>query len=61
MSGRPVHSFEVVRTEQVSPHIVRVVLGGNGFDTFVPNQFTDAYCKVLFLRDDVDVAAVPSR
>ena len=51
------HSFEVVRTEPLSPHIVRVVFGGNGFDTFVPNRFTDAYCKVLFLRDDVDVAA----
>ena len=60
MSGRPVHSFEVVRTEQVSPHTVRVVLGGNGFDTFVPNQFTDAYCKVLFLREDIDVAALPA-
>ena len=60
MSGRPVHSFEVVRTEQLSPHIVRVVLGGNGFGTFVPNQFTDAYCKVLFLRDDVEVAALPT-
>ena len=60
MSGRPVHSFEVARTEQVSPHVVRVVLGGNGFDTFVPNQFTDAYCKVLFLRDDVDVATLPT-
>ena len=25
-----------------------------------PNQFTDAYCKMLFLRDDVDVAALPA-
>lgn len=58
MAGRPVHSFEVVRTERVSPHMVRVVLGGNGFDTFVQNQCTDAYCKMLFLRDDVDVAAL---
>ncbi len=60
MAGRPVHSFEVVRTESLSPHMVRVVLGGNGFDTFSPNQFTDAYCKMLFLRDDVDVAALPA-
>lgn len=60
MAGRPVHSFDVVRTEHVTPHMVRVVLGGNGFDTFVPNQFTDAYCKVLFLRDDVDVPALPT-
>lgn len=60
MSGRPVHTFEVVRTEQVSPHLVRVVLGGNGFDTFEPNKFTDAYCKILFVREDIDVAALPS-
>jgi NADPH-dependent ferric siderophore reductase len=60
VSGRPVHSFEVVRTEHLSPHVVRVVLGGSGFDTFVPNRFTDAYCKVLFLRDDVEVAALPT-
>jgi NADPH-dependent ferric siderophore reductase len=58
VSGRPVHTFEVMRTEQVSPHIVRVMLGGNGFDTFVPNEFTDAYCKILFVREDVDIAAL---
>lgn len=60
MAGRPVHTFEVVRTEQLSPHIVRVVLGGSGFDTFVPNSFTDAYCKVVFVREDTDVAALPA-
>jgi NADPH-dependent ferric siderophore reductase len=60
VSGRPVHTFEVVGTELLSPHIVRVVLGGNGFDTFVPNHFTDAYCKILFLREDVDVRALPA-
>ena len=60
MAGRPVHTFEVVRTETLSPHLIRVVLGGSGFDTFVPNHFTDAYCKVVFLRDDVDVTALPA-
>jgi NADPH-dependent ferric siderophore reductase len=60
VSGRPVHTFEVVRTERLSPHIVRVVLGGNGFDTFEPSQFTDAYCKILFLREDVDVGGLPA-
>jgi NADPH-dependent ferric siderophore reductase len=59
VTGRPVHTFEVVRTEQVSPHIVRVVLGGSGFDTFAPNDFTDSYVKVVLLRDDVDVTALP--
>jgi NADPH-dependent ferric siderophore reductase len=60
VAGRPVHTFEVVRTEQLSPHVVRVVLGGNGFETFTPNAYTDAYCKVLFVREDVDVSTLPA-
>lgn len=59
MAGRPVHTFEVVRTEQVSAHMIRVVLGGNGFDTFKASDFTDSYVKVIFVRYDVDVAALP--
>ncbi|PRC49349.1 NADPH-dependent ferric siderophore reductase, partial [Mycobacterium sp. ITM-2017-0098] len=56
MAGRPVHTFEVVRTEQLTPHIVRVVLGGKGFDTFTPNGNTDSYVKLVFVADDVDVS-----
>ena len=59
MAGRPVHTFEVLRTENLTPHIVRVVLGGSGFDTFTPNDYTDAYVKIVFVRDDIDVAALP--
>lgn len=59
MAGRPVHTFEVVRTEQLAPHLVRVVLGGNGFDTFTPSKFTDSYIKVIFVGDDVDVGSLP--
>jgi NADPH-dependent ferric siderophore reductase len=54
-----VHTFEVVRTEQLTSHMVRVVLGGNGFDTFTPSEFTDSYVKLVFVADDVDVAALP--
>ena len=36
-----------------------MVLGGSGFDTFTPNDFTDAYVKIVFVRDDVDVGALP--
>ncbi len=36
----------VVRTEQLTPHMIRVVLGD--LTGFVPNQFTDAYVKLLF-------------
>jgi len=53
------HTFQVVRTEQLAPHMVRVILGGNGFDTFVPGGFTDSYVKFAFLRSDVDVDSLP--
>jgi NADPH-dependent ferric siderophore reductase len=59
VAGRPVHTFEVLRTENLTPHIVRVVLGGSGFDTFTPNDYTDAYVKIVFVRDDIDVNALP--
>ena len=59
MAGRPIHSFTVVRSEQLTAHIVRVVLGGNGFDTFTPNEFTDSYVKVVIVPNGVDVAALP--
>jgi NADPH-dependent ferric siderophore reductase len=59
VSGRPVHTFEVVRTEELMSHMVRVVLGGKGFDTFTPSEFTDSYVKLVFVADDVDVAALP--
>ncbi|MGV0626559.1 siderophore-interacting protein [Mycolicibacter minnesotensis] len=59
MAGRPVHSFEVIRTEQPSAHLKRVVLGGAGFETFRPSEFTDSYVKVVFVRRGVDVAALP--
>lgn len=36
----------VVRTEQLTPHMIRVVLGD--LAGFVPNGFTDAYVKLLF-------------
>jgi NADPH-dependent ferric siderophore reductase len=35
------------------------VLGGNGFDTFVPSEFTDSYVKLVFVDDDIDVAGLP--
>ena len=62
MAGRPVHTFEVVRSEQLTPHMIRVVLGGGGFDTFTPNDFTDAYVKIVHRpRPDVDVVGAAAR
>jgi NADPH-dependent ferric siderophore reductase len=59
VAGRPVHTFEVVRTEQLTPHLIRVVLGGKGFDNFIPNESTDAYVKIVFVNNGVDVGALP--
>jgi NADPH-dependent ferric siderophore reductase len=59
VAGRPLNTFEVVRTAQLTPHLIRVVLGGKGFDTFIPNENTDAYVKIVFMPDGVDVGALP--
>ncbi|MFV9633442.1 siderophore-interacting protein [Mycobacterium neumannii] len=59
MAARPIHTFEVVRTEQLTPHMIRLVLGGSGFDTFTPNEFTDAYVKVVIVDPGIDVAQLP--
>jgi NADPH-dependent ferric siderophore reductase len=40
----------VVRTEQLSPTMVRVVLGG--LIDFRPSEFTDSYVKLIFPRVD---------
>ncbi len=38
--------------------MVRVVLGGSGFDTFTPSEFTDSYVKLVLVADDVDMAGL---
>lgn len=38
----------VLRTEQQTAHMVRVVLGGPGLDGFPAGAFTDHYVKLLF-------------
>jgi NADPH-dependent ferric siderophore reductase len=59
VAGRPVHTFQVISSEQLTPHMIRLVLGGGGFDTFKPGEFTDSYVKFVIVRDDVDVSALP--
>ncbi|MFF7633534.1 siderophore-interacting protein [Kitasatospora sp. NPDC008050] len=39
---------QVLRTERITPHMVRLVLGGAGLDDFDATEFTDHYIKVLF-------------
>lgn len=47
--------FTVLRTETVTPHLVRVVLGGAGFSTFVPRAETDSYVKLELPHGDETV------
>jgi NADPH-dependent ferric siderophore reductase len=39
---------EVVRTERLTPHMIRVVLGGDGLTGLPAGEFTDHYVKLLF-------------
>jgi NADPH-dependent ferric siderophore reductase len=54
-----VHTFKVVRREELTSHMFRVVLGGSGFGTFTPSKFTDSYVKLVFVGDDLDMARLP--
>ncbi|WP_199750165.1 siderophore-interacting protein [Amycolatopsis sp. WAC 04169] len=40
--------LRVLRTERITPHMVRIVAGGEEIGSFRPNDFTDAYVKVHF-------------
>jgi len=39
---------DVLRVERLTPHMIRVVLGGPGLAEFAAGQFTDHYIKLLF-------------
>ena len=51
--------FDVVGTERLSPQLIRVHLGGDGFDAFMasadPERLakTDKYVKILFARPEL--------
>ncbi|MBT2403725.1 MULTISPECIES: siderophore-interacting protein [unclassified Streptomyces] len=54
--ARKVGTAVVVRTERLSPHMVRLVLGGEGLAGFGAGEFTDHYVKVLFAPEGVRYA-----
>ncbi|MEW2546509.1 siderophore-interacting protein [Streptomyces sp. NPDC047002] len=43
-----VREARVLRTERITPHMVRVVLGGEGLAAVECGEFTDHYVKVVF-------------
>ncbi|MGW0533908.1 siderophore-interacting protein [Streptomyces sp. NPDC003032] len=47
------HVAQVVRTERLTPHMQRVVLGGEGLADFTAGECTDHYVKLLFDAEGV--------
>jgi NADPH-dependent ferric siderophore reductase len=47
------HRGRVLRTVVLSPHMIRVVLGGEGLGSFSAGSYTDHYVKLLFRRPGV--------
>jgi NADPH-dependent ferric siderophore reductase len=53
MTDRAAKVGVVTRVEQLTPHMVRVVVGGAGVAALPAGEFTDHYVKVLFPRPGV--------
>ncbi|MHC6219608.1 siderophore-interacting protein [Arthrobacter sp. MMS24-S77] len=51
---RPQVNLAVLRTEQLSPHMVRIIAGGPGFAGYANNDFVDRYVKIVFPQPGVD-------
>ncbi|MFC4562511.1 siderophore-interacting protein [Nocardiopsis mangrovi] len=45
---RRVHRGRVLHASSVTPHMIRVVLGGDGLTGFQAGEYTDHYVKLLF-------------
>ncbi|GAA3773462.1 siderophore-interacting protein [Streptomyces chiangmaiensis] len=50
---RKTHFAQVIRTERLTPHMQRVVLGGEGLADFTVGTCTDHYVKLLFPAEGV--------
>jgi NADPH-dependent ferric siderophore reductase len=51
--ARRTTTLEVRRTEQLTPHMIRVVAGGEQLSAFPDTPHTDRYVKILFPRPGV--------
>ncbi|MFC8044750.1 siderophore-interacting protein [Nocardia sp. NPDC057353] len=50
--ARPRTTLTVLRTEQLTPHLIRVHFGGPGFAAFRPSEHSDSYVKLIFPQED---------
>lgn len=53
MARRPITELEVLRTEQLTPHMIRVVAGSGALADFPDTPHTDRYVKIVFPREGV--------
>jgi NADPH-dependent ferric siderophore reductase len=54
---RPQITLQVLRREQLSPHLVRIVLSGEQFGDVIGNDWTDKYVKVFFAKPHLGLSA----
>ena len=54
---KPQTVLQVVRRERISPSLVRLTLGGEGFEKFQDNGFTDRYVKLVFAKPELNLTA----
>src|SRR5213594_287544 len=60
MTDRParkapqIHRCRVERVQRLTPHMIRVVLGGEGLAAFSAGEFSDHYVKLQFPVEGVD-------
>lgn len=52
--GKSLARLRVLRTEWLTPGMIRVVAGGDGIADFTPNGFTDSYVKMVFPASGVE-------
>ncbi len=50
---RPQTVLRVLRRERLSPTMVRIHAGGEGFSGFTANSYTDQYVKILFAKPEL--------
>ncbi|MCJ1708514.1 siderophore-interacting protein [Microbacterium sp. VKM Ac-2923] len=59
MSVNLIHRLEVLRTERLTPGMVRVVFGGDGLDGFVSTGVGDEYLRIFFPLDQRGEPTLP--
>ncbi|MDQ1124857.1 siderophore-interacting protein [Microbacterium trichothecenolyticum] len=50
---RPQHVLQVVSTERLTPHLVRVRARGDDLSTFRASAYTDKYVKITFVKAEL--------